>query len=203
MTHSASGVVQQPLDSATVQPGPVTLTFQNVLAAGFATLVMPTTGPAPPNGYQHGTPARYYDLMTTSLYSGSIKVCIDYAGIAFANEATLRLFHHSSTGWEDKTSSLDMSTKTICAAVTSLSPFAIFEQAPPDTTPPTITPRSRARSAPTAGTRVTSSSPGRWPSPTRRQRSARRAALIKPSRATSRQPATPAKPRATEAPRHP
>ena len=118
------GVVHQPLSSG--QPGPVTLTFDNVLTAGITTLVTSSTGLAPPHGFRAGTPALYYSLSTTALYTGGIKVCIDYTGRAFANEPRLRLFHEDAGVWQDETVSLDTAAHVICARVTSLSPFAIF-----------------------------------------------------------------------------
>jgi CSLREA domain-containing protein len=132
------GVIHQPLDS-TGQPGPVRLTFDDVLLAGFTTLLMPATGSAPPALYKHGTPARYYNLTTTALFSGQITVCIDYTGIAYVDEPSLRLFHHTAAGWSDETTSLDTSTNTICGKTAALSEFAVFEPLT-DSTPPTITP---------------------------------------------------------------
>jgi K319L-like, PKD domain/PKD domain len=124
------GVVHQPLSSG--QPGPVTLTFDNVLTAGITTLVTSSTGLAPPHGFRAGTPTLYYSLSTTALYTGGIKVCIDYTGRAFANEPRLRLFHEDAGVWKDETVSLDTAANVICARVTSLSPFAIFgENLPP------------------------------------------------------------------------
>ena len=132
------GVIHQPLDS-TGQPGPVRLTFDDVVLAGFTTLLMPAAGSAPPAGYKHGTPARYYDLTTTAHFSGQITICIDYTGIAYSDESSLRFFHHPAAGWSDQTTSLDTSTNTICGKTSALSEFAVFERLT-DSTPPTITP---------------------------------------------------------------
>ena len=121
------GVIHQPLNSATGQPGPVTLTFDNVTTPGTSTLTVSTTGPARPGGYRAGTPALYYDLQTAAAFTGGVKVCIDYAGAAFANEAGLRLLHHTAGSWQDETVSLDTDANTICARSTSFSVFAVLQ----------------------------------------------------------------------------
>ena len=52
-------------------------------------------------------------------------------GIAFGDEASLRLFHFVNPDWVDATApgSPDISNNIICGSVTSLSPFAILEPA--------------------------------------------------------------------------
>jgi CSLREA domain-containing protein len=122
------GVVHQPLSSATGQPGPVKLEFDNVTAAGTSTLTISTTGPVRPAGFRPGSPELYYDVSTAASFIGGVKVCIDYSGTAFANEGALRLFHNVSGAWQDETSSLDTTANVICGRATSLSVFAIFGQ---------------------------------------------------------------------------
>lgn len=126
------GVIHQPLDSATGQPGPVSLTFDNVTTPGTSTLTISSTGPARPAGYRAGTPALYYDLSTAAVFKGGVKVCIDYTGTTFANEASLKLFHYTGGSWQDTTVSLDANANVICGRTTSFSVFAIFgaNQAP-------------------------------------------------------------------------
>ena len=120
------GVIHQPLNSGTGQPGPVTLTFDNVSAAGTSTLTISSAGPARPTGYRAGTPNLYYDIGTAATFTGGVKVCIDYTGTTFGNEAGLRLFHHTGASWQDTTVSLDTNAKVICGQTTSFSVFAIF-----------------------------------------------------------------------------
>src|SRR5206468_952246 len=116
--------------NVTVQLGQVTLTFANVTAAGDTTLTTSAEGPAPPTGFKLGNPPTYYNLATTASFSGSVTVCTNYTGIAFDNEASLKLSHFVDPNWVDATPvSLDTATHTICGSVTSLSPFAIFEPA--------------------------------------------------------------------------
>ena len=56
-----------------------------------------------------------------------MEVCIDYSGITFQDESDLGLFHFEEGAWVDRTVFLDVTEKIICASVTFLSPFAIFE----------------------------------------------------------------------------
>jgi len=109
------------------------------------TLTTRDSGPPPPTGFQLGNPPRYYELTTTATYTGQISVCINYTGVSYTDPASLRLFHYEGGSWADRTVSLNTTTNTICASVTSLSPFAIFERV--DTTPPTITITSPASGA--------------------------------------------------------
>jgi hypothetical protein len=86
-----------------------------------------STGPPPSSGFALGQPPVYYDLTTTALFSGPVSVCINYSGVRFKNEATLKLQHFEGGRWVDRTVSLDTRSDIICARVISLSPFAVFE----------------------------------------------------------------------------
>ena len=128
-TPAGTNVVVQPTDIATGTT-PVTLTFDNVTQAGFTNLTTSGSGPTPPAGFSLGSPPKYYELTTTALFSGSVNVCINYSGVSFTSEPDLKLFHFEGGVWIDRTISLDTTNKIICASVTSLSPFAIFEPTP-------------------------------------------------------------------------
>jgi hypothetical protein len=125
-TPAGSNVLVQPVDLATGKT-PVTLTFSTVTEGGVTGLVTRSAGPPPPTGFKLGNPLTYYDLATTASFTGFVTVCINYTGIAFDNEASLKLFHFEDPNWVDATVSLDTATHTICGSVTSLSPFAIVE----------------------------------------------------------------------------
>jgi hypothetical protein len=103
------------------------LTFSQVTRAGVTSLTTSSTGPPSPAGFALGKPPVYYDLTTTALFSGPVIVCINYSGIGFKNEATLKLYHFENGLWVNRTVSLDPRNDIICATVTSLSPFAVFE----------------------------------------------------------------------------
>ncbi len=126
------GVIHQPLNSATGQPGPVKLEFDSVTAVGTSTLTISSTGPVRPAGFRQGSPELYYDVSTAASFTGGVKLCIDYTGTSFANEGGLRLFHSTGGNWQDETVSLDTNANVICARTTSFSVFAIFgaNQAP-------------------------------------------------------------------------
>src|SRR5439155_8971769 len=88
-----------------------------------------STGNAPPGDFQIGNPSVYYDIATSATYSGDITICINYAGITFSG--TPRLFHYENGAWVDRTTSVDSTTQTVCATVSSLSPFALFSEPAP------------------------------------------------------------------------
>jgi probable HAF family extracellular repeat protein len=123
-TPVGSNVQVTPVDPTT-GASPVTITFNNVSAAGTTTLVTSASGPAPPNGFQVGTPPVYYELATTASFN-SASVCINLQGVTFASGASLRLFHQENGNWVDRTVSFNSATRVICAQVTSFSPFATF-----------------------------------------------------------------------------
>ena len=122
-----------PAGTPVVTLGPVTLAFSNVTQAGTSTVTPLTPIPSPPPGFTFGTPATYVDIATTALFTGSVDVCISYAGATYTNEATLRLFHFEP-GPVDVTLSLDTVGKVICGRVGSLSPFALAERVPKSAT---------------------------------------------------------------------
>ncbi len=128
----------QPGTGVKIQLGQVTVTFANVTAAGNTTVTVITnpTEPPTPAGFTLGVPPTYYNLATTASFTGLVTGCINYTGIAFDNEASLKLFHFEHTNndtvadtWVDRTVSLDTASNIICADVTSLSPFAIVDPA--------------------------------------------------------------------------
>jgi hypothetical protein len=152
-TPTGTDVVAQPAD-ATTGTTPITLTFSNVTEGGTTSLTTSSAGPPSPSGFKLGTPPTYYDITTTAGFSGAVTVCINYGGINYGNESNLKLNHYENGMWVDRTFSLDTNNDLICASVTSLSPFVIFE---PDNQPPIAnagTDQTIACSA-TAGTQIT------------------------------------------------
>ena len=124
-TPGGSQVVVSPVDGSTTTT-PAVLTFTNVTHGGNTALTTSSSGPAPPAGFQVGSPATHYELTTTATFTGSIQVCIDYTGITFAG--TPALFHFENGAWVNVSTSLDTVNEIVCGSVTSLSPFAIFAQ---------------------------------------------------------------------------
>ena len=126
-TPEGSDVVVEPVDTTTLT-SPIEVTFETVTEAGITSLTTSGAGTPPPTGFKLGAPPTHYELTTTATFSGSVEVCIDYSGISFGSESQLKLFHFEEGAWQDVTISLDTVNDIICAAVTSLSPFAVFEQ---------------------------------------------------------------------------
>jgi TolB protein len=124
-TPTGSDVVVTPVDPET-NASPATLTFASVTLAGTTTLTTSNQGAAPPQGFQLGEPPIYYELQTTTTYTGAITVCIDYSGTSLAGDDNLHLLHGNAGGtWTEVTSSSDPGGNIICGIVTSLSPFIV------------------------------------------------------------------------------
>jgi hypothetical protein len=128
-TSTGANVQVLPFDTAS-GTSPASVLFSQITQAGSTNLATSASGPAPPAGYRLGTPPAYYELTTTAVYSGPITVCINYPGGAFTDESTLQLAHFEGGAWVDRTVSLDTANNVICAGVSSLSPFAVFERIP-------------------------------------------------------------------------
>jgi hypothetical protein len=127
ITPAGNNVLVRPIDS-TSGTSPVTVTFSTVTQAGTTSVTTSSTGTPPPSGFKLGNPPTYYELTTTAVFTGSVTICINYAGVSFGNESNLKLFHLEGGTWVDRTISLDTADNVICANVTSLSAFAIFER---------------------------------------------------------------------------
>jgi hypothetical protein len=129
-TPSGSGVSVAP--TATLPDGstaPVSMSFDSVVSGGTTTVETSSTGPPPPDGFKLGQPPIYYDLETTAVFSGSVRLCFTWQEGQVANETHARLFHFAGGAWIDVTTSVDTQANVICGTVTSLSPFAIAEVA--------------------------------------------------------------------------
>jgi hypothetical protein len=123
------GVIHQPLDGSGGR-GPATVTFDNVTTAGTTTLHVSGSGPAPPAGYR---PVAYYDLSTTAVFTGGVRVCVDWSGHTVADESAVRLFRHAGGAWTDATVSLDTAANVVCGRAASLGIFAVLAANRPPT----------------------------------------------------------------------
>ena len=126
VNNTAPGAVVsvKPIDPATGGT-PVAVTFANVTKPGFTSVTTSSVGPPSPAGFSLGEPPLYFDISTTAVFDGPIEVCIDYAGTVFKRTDGLRLFHFEGGAWVNRT--VSAVGTSICAVVSSLSPFAIFE----------------------------------------------------------------------------
>ncbi|OGO12509.1 MAG: hypothetical protein A2Y53_01885, partial [Chloroflexi bacterium RBG_16_47_49] len=119
----------------TVTPTPATtLIFDNVNTTGNTTVTTSGTGAPPPSGFNLGNQPLYYEITTTALFTGMIKVCFNYDESNYGNENLLSLFHLSGSVWENITIAgyPDTTNNIICGYTTSLSPFIIAEEITPE-----------------------------------------------------------------------
>jgi hypothetical protein len=115
-----------PVDTTTGTT-PASITFSAVTQAGTTALATSSAGAPPPTGFEIGNPPVYFDLSTTALFTGVATVCINYSGISFTQPP--QLFHLQSGAWVDVTTSVDTTNLVVCGAVSSFSPFALFQPA--------------------------------------------------------------------------
>ncbi|MGH9928297.1 MAG: TolB family protein, partial [Pyrinomonadaceae bacterium] len=124
--------------NVTVTANGATLTFANVATAGqtSVTPIDPATAGTLPGGYTLINGSLAFQITTTAIYSGAITVCIVESSV---NDQTtfdgLRILHGEGGMLLDRTilppdvPAPDFGTRTICARVTSLSPFVIAKLA--------------------------------------------------------------------------
>lgn len=115
-----------PVDSTT-GASPVSLIFSNVPQPGQTSLTTSAGGPAPPSGFQLGTPPVYYMLSTTVTFT-SVEICINYAGLSFTSLSP-QLFHYTNGTWVLLPVVPTAAPTTVCGISPSLSPFALFQPA--------------------------------------------------------------------------
>ena len=119
------GPLVEPLDQ--FGQTPVSFAFENVLTPGTTTVSTVTSGP-PPTGFQveGGT---YYELSTTAVFDGDVRVCIDYDTADWVEEdgdwEALRLYHYEGGGWTPLVDTGPLVFGKVCGVTSSFSPFAI------------------------------------------------------------------------------
>jgi hypothetical protein len=116
--------------NTTTAAGSVSVTFNNVGAAGVTTVVpiTPNSAGIVPNGFSLGSYGAF-DISTTAQVTPPITVCISVAAtIAETTFNRLSILHNEGGILVDRTSSRNYPTRRICATTNSLSPFAIAEQ---------------------------------------------------------------------------
>jgi|GEM_PF-3281451 len=133
-------------NNVTVQMGNATIIFANVTAAGTTSIaeINPASAGTLPFGYTLTGDSRASDISTTATVSGLITVCLA-APTVFdpLTLSRLRLLHGESNALVDRTASVDSASRSVCAQVTSLSPF-VLAQAPVQTLSGRITNASGA-----------------------------------------------------------
>lgn len=120
--------------NVTVTVGGVQFTFANVTTAGQTTVtpIDPATAGSLPGGYTLFNGSLAFQITTTAIYSGSITVCLVDASVNDPTTfASLRILHGEGGTLVDRTilspdtPAPNFSTRTLCARVTSLSPFVV------------------------------------------------------------------------------
>ena len=106
----------------------VKVDFQTGTQSGETTFTVSNSGPPPPSGHNFGAELTYFDISTTTIFSGSAEVCITYDETQFRTERSLKLFHWEGGSWKNITTSIDTMANIICGETTSFSPFIVAEE---------------------------------------------------------------------------
>ena len=92
----------------------------------MATVISPPSAGPLPDGFHHLAQPIVFDLRTSAEFIGSIEVCFDVPNINDPKLfGTLAVFHNEGGELVDRTYSHDFANRTVCATVTSLSPFVV------------------------------------------------------------------------------
>ncbi|MGQ0541599.1 MAG: choice-of-anchor Q domain-containing protein [Blastocatellia bacterium] len=111
-----------------VTAGPVSVNFAGVTGSGNTTVspIDPATAGQLPTGFTLGAGYPAYEISTTAVFTAPLIVCIQAPAVLNAGAFNaLNVFHYENGILVDRTVSRDFPTKTICASVTSLSPFVV------------------------------------------------------------------------------
>jgi uncharacterized repeat protein (TIGR01451 family) len=116
-------------------PGQVTATFEGTVDGSGLTWLRTRVdqkpiGPLP--GFQLGSSPFYYDVGTTAVTTGPIRLCFDLTGMSFAEPTGIRLYRLSGSQWSDVTDSVDFGAGQICTVApdtAGLGTFALFTPA--------------------------------------------------------------------------
>ena len=133
-TPSPASTAQNPV--VTVQPlSTVSVSLSNASAGATSVATTPTnTTPTPlPAGFQVGSIPVFYEISTTATFTPPATVCFGYdPNLPAAQVSTLGVLHYDTASgtWQDVTvpNSLDTVHHTICAQVSSFSPFVIGQR---------------------------------------------------------------------------
>jgi len=117
-----------------IQMGLVSVTFAGVTQAGTTSQygIEPASAGSLPGGFTFGPDLPAYEIHTNAIYTPPVSVCVQVPSVTSpAALAGLHFFHFENGALVDRTSHRDFATKTICAAVTSLSPFVVAQALAP------------------------------------------------------------------------
>ena len=144
-----------------VVPGTETtsLTFSNVVTAGETTIEpiadASTLDLTLPGGFAISNTVGAFEIHTTATFAGTIEVCFVAQGLTDAEFAGATILHGVDGAWREEATRRDTATRTLCADVTSLSPFAVgirtgacssapgLARRPGDKAPPPCAPKNK------------------------------------------------------------
>jgi TolB protein len=120
-----------------VSEGAAAITFGGVTASGLTTFtpIPATAAGGPPSGFVLGGVA--FEITTSAEFTPPVTVCITVGPMSPAQFDSLALLHIEEGVLVDRTTSRDLTSRTVCGIVDSLSPFALAETVAPGA--PTIT----------------------------------------------------------------
>jgi len=132
-----------------------TVTFANVLAAGDTTIeAIADPGAlnlALPGAFSISATVGAFEIKTTAAYSGTVAVCFAAPSLSEAEFASAVILHGVDGAWREEATRRDAATRTLCADVTSLSPFAVGIRGGPCATAPGMARRPGELPAPPCG----------------------------------------------------
>lgn len=119
-------------DGASVETNPipeVSLTFDQVDTAGETTVTVSPENPGPTSNF--GFAGSFFDVNTTSAFTGEVEICITYDETTLVGGETidnLIIYHLVNNLWEPLiTTSFDSTANEVCANTSSFSYFASAE----------------------------------------------------------------------------
>lgn len=127
-TPTGTGVSTYPVNIGSTS---INVLFPSVRVAGNTTFsqIDPTMIGTGPTGYQLSN-GLAFDISTTAVCTGPVSVCFRVPSVDPSTFSTLRVLHNSGAGFIDQTIlsgalAPDPVTETICASVSSFSPFVL------------------------------------------------------------------------------
>ncbi len=125
---SGTGVPTPAGQNVSVTLNGVTVKFASVSSAGSTVIssIDPSTQGQLPTNYQLiGGVSNAFDISTTAVVQPPMSVCFNVPSASDAIFGGLRILHKENGALVERTATFDPATKTICASVTSLSPFVL------------------------------------------------------------------------------
>jgi uncharacterized repeat protein (TIGR01451 family) len=131
-TFTGTGEVVTPPDDrearfAEETPGRITVTFLGAVTAPGLTWFRTRTDqtPPPPAGKQLGSAPFYYEIATTAVADGDVRICLDLTGMSFAFSHQVEL-HRLNAVWQGLGAAPDPVTRVVCVQAPFAQAFGTF-----------------------------------------------------------------------------